>query len=97
MDKIYQVVHEYDADGGFGDAIWQRDVVAVFENEDDAKAFVERFAKPHVYDKPYDYLCCGSLTINEVEILKKGANLDEIDAEDFWWLTNKVLDEPQES
>ena len=97
MDKIYQVVHEYDTDGGFGDAIWQRDVVAVFENEDDAKAFVERFAKPHVYAKLYDSLCCGDLTIDEVEIFKKGADLDEIDAEDFWWLTNKVLDEPQES
>lgn len=97
MEKIYQVVHNYDTDGGFGDAIWQRDVVAVFEDLDDAKAFVERFAKPHVYEKPYAYLFCGELEIDEVNIMKKGVNLDEIDTEDFWWLRNKVLDVPQGS
>ena len=97
MEKIYQVVHEFYTDGGFGDAIWQREVVAVFEDLDDAKAFVERFEKPHIYDKPYDNLWCGQLEIDEVNVMKKGVNLDEIDTEDFWWLRNKVLDIPQES
>ena len=61
--KIYNVYHEYDTDGGFGDAIAQSDLVATFATETDAKAFVEKYSKPYVYDRPYAALYCNQLII----------------------------------
>ena len=84
--KVFQVIHEYELDGGYGDAVGCEEVVAVFENEEDAKAFVKRFARPHIYDKPYDYLTCGELSISEVEIvLHKDFNLENWDKSEFSW------------
>lgn len=67
--KIYNVYHEYDTDGGFGDAISQSDLVASFANEDDAKAFVEKYSNPIIYDRPYAELWCNKLVISETEII----------------------------
>ena len=67
--KIYNVYHEYDVDGGFGDAIPRSDLVATFVSENDAKAFVEKYSKPIVYDRPYNELWCNSLVISETEII----------------------------
>ena len=93
MAKIYQVFHYYGVDGGFGDCILKSDIIATFVNPEDAKAFANHFAKPHVYDKPYDYLDCGNLVVVESNIIKPGElNLDEVDTSDFWWLHNEVLE-----
>lgn len=93
MAKIYQVVHYYDVDGGFGDSVPVEDTIATFESYEDAKAFADRFEKPHTYDKPYSYLDCGELVVKESDIIQKGElNLDDIDTSDFWWLYNKVLE-----
>ena len=89
MKKLYQVVHDYCVDGGFGDAVPVSDVVMVFEDNDDAKAFVDRFAKPHVYDIPYAALTCGDLNIVEIDVYGKGElDLDKVDPvkEKFIWL-----------
>lgn len=67
--KIYNVYHEYDTDGGFGDAISQSDLVATFATETDAKEFVEKYSKPYVYDRPYAALYCNLLVISETEII----------------------------
>ena len=93
MAKIYQVFHYYGTDGGFGDCVSQEAVIATFADYADAKAFVDRFAKPHIYDKPYSYLPCGELRVMESDIIQKGElNLDDIDTSNFWWLNNEVLE-----
>lgn len=83
---VFQVIHDYDEDGGFGDAIPCSDVVATFKDEKDAKAFVEAFANPIVYDKPYNELNCGFLRINKVHVVEHG-DLWKFHRNQFWWLS----------
>ena len=90
--KIYMVMHDYGVDGGFGDYIRESECVGTFECREDAEAFIKRFAKPHVYDVPYDDLDCGSLRIEETVVMPKGCNMDAIDSSEFWWLTNDVIE-----
>ena len=95
--NIFQVVHVYDEDGGFGDAIRCEKVVAVFESEEDAKAFVERFARPHVYDKPYAYLMCGELDIWEINVIQhKDFDLENWNENEFSWNSGYMKDEYEE-
>lgn len=68
LNCIYQVVHTYDVDGGFGDAITREDVVATFSKWEDAKAYRDKWNNPHVYAKPYSCLECGLLHIECVDI-----------------------------
>lgn len=67
--KIYNVYHVYDIDGGYGDAVREKDFVAAFVSETDAKAFVEKYNAPYVYDEPYNSLCCNEYCIRETEII----------------------------
>ena len=67
--KVYNVYHEYDVDGGFGDAVNKSVLVATFESEMDAKAFVDKYSNPYVYDRPYAKLYCNQLVIEEMEII----------------------------
>ena len=67
--KIYNVVHVYDEDGGFGDAMSTEEFVAAFESAEDAQAFVEKYSKPYVYDRPYSELYCNQFVIVETEII----------------------------
>ena len=87
--KIYQVVHHYDEDGGFGDAIPEEEIIATFESLEDANAFVARFANPHVYDHPYQDLHCGKLVVMESDVIGKGElDLDKFEKEEldkYWW------------
>lgn len=83
MNKIYEVVHMYDEDGGFGDAVQVSDVVARFSDKTKADEFVEEYADPHVYDKPYADLDCGYLKVREVELDKA------IEPKDMWWRRKK--------
>ena len=85
MKEIYQVVHRYDVDGGFGDAVAQEDVIRVFEDAEDAEEFIKKFENPHVYDTPYNELWCGDLKIQRMEIIPKGG-FDPNTPEHFWWL-----------
>lgn len=87
MNKVYIVKHCYEVDGGFGDAIYCEDTVVVFSTREKADEFVEKYSKPHVYDIPYACLTCGKLEVMEM-------NIDEEpkDTDDFWWLTNEVID-----
>ena len=76
---IYEIVHYYDTDGGFGDAIPQEDVIAVFSTEEKADEFVEKYANPHVYDRPYADLRCGVLKV-------RGRKIDVMpDESNMWW------------
>ena len=67
--KIYNVYHFYDIDGGFGDAKGTEEFIAAFASETDAKAFVEKYSKPYVYDMPYHELECNYYAIRETEII----------------------------
>lgn len=69
MKKLFGVYHEYEVDGGFGDAVGQRDLIGVTDDEDEAKAYVNKWSNDHVYDKPYDELYCGLLTYDELPML----------------------------
>ena len=85
--KVYQVFHLYDVDGGFGDAVGQSEVIASFENKDDAIALCERLRNEHVYDKPYADLWCGCLAVEEFDIVShKDFSIDNYKPEDFWWM-----------
>ncbi len=57
--ELYGVYHEYDVDGGFGDAIGQETLVTIFPSEKEAKEYCERWNDPHVYDVSYAELCDG--------------------------------------
>lgn len=67
--KIYSVYHIYDVDGGVGDAVPTEALVAIFESETDAKAFVEKYSDPYIYYEPYDELYCNDFFIRESEIV----------------------------
>ena len=44
INKIYLVKHCFDVDGGFGDAIYQEEVICGFDNREDANEFIENIA-----------------------------------------------------
>lgn len=83
--KAYMVVHTYGVDGGFGDYISQEDVIATFVRKVDAERFAEHFANPHVYDRPYAELDCGTLKVRELDILDT-LDLNKVDTTKFWWM-----------
>lgn len=85
--KIYTVIHLYDTDGGFGDAIEQEEVIGIFPTREDAEDVVKRFSRDYIYDKPYDYLHCGVLEIRE-QTLKTAADVKEP-----WWLPQYIYDD----
>lgn len=89
--KVFEVYHVYDVDGGFGDAIGTEELVAVFENFNDANDFMEKFRNPHVYESPYSDLTCGDLRIRECKVIShKEFDINSFDpvTEHYWW-TNK--------
>lgn len=66
---VYEVVHRFDVDGGFGDAIGGEETFAIFASKKDAEDCVRKYSNPHVYDKPYDELWCGELNIREIYVI----------------------------
>ena len=92
MKKVYVIMHQFEKDGGFGDAIRTEELIAIFEDLKMAEVFKEKFQKPHVYDNPWADLECGELEIREIAISE---NLSEIDTGNFWWLTNRVIEEEE--
>lgn len=70
---VYIVKHLYDDDGGFGDAIWNEETVAVFSSEELAKRFVEERFEIHettIYDHPYADLTFGTFSIKPMEVFE---------------------------
>lgn len=84
-NKIYTVTHEYDEDGGFGDAVYCQDLVVTFATLKEAEEFVAKYGRQICYDEPYDRLYCGILRIDEVE-------LGVFDEDDFWWLKKEAIE-----
>lgn len=66
---LFGVFHTYEIDGGFGDAVLEKDLVGVTANEEEANDYVEKWSDEHIYDKPLDRLHCGLLTYEELPML----------------------------
>lgn len=65
--KMYLIYRVYDVDGGFGDAIEQRDCIGtIYATESECLEFINKNSKSVVVDKPYDNLYDGRL---EAELL----------------------------
>ena len=75
--KLWNVVHYFTVDGGFGDAIPSEEVVAtIYATDEEAYEFVEKYDNPYVYDHPYADLVCHGVEL--VEIVPVDVNdLDE--------------------
>lgn len=67
--KVYSVYHAYDVDGGYGDPVPAEELVATFESETDAKAFVKAYNHPFIYAVPYSELLCNSYFVRETEFV----------------------------
>ena len=73
------IEHVYDVDGGFGDAVTEREAIGVVDTEEEADAYIEKYSHPIVYDKPYDeleYRCFDKREINKLDI-----NVDPLNGE----------------
>lgn len=87
MNKVYGVFHLYDEDGGFGDAIREKELICIFDSEEKANAFKEKYQNPHGYSKPYDMLYCGELEVRELPTT--------YDETEFWWRDNEDTEEEE--
>lgn len=67
--KLWAIYHDYDVDGGFGDSIHETEMVGVVQaTEEEIEAFIQKYDKPIIYDKPYDELYCHSVRVEEIEM-----------------------------
>ena len=67
-DKIYMIIHQYDVDGGFGDAIPREEVLWTTTSKALAEAYVAKWNDTFVYDQPYADLEKNTLDIREMVI-----------------------------
>lgn len=84
----FAVFHIFDVDGGFGDAIAQKEIICIFDTEEEANNFKTKYEKPHVYDCPYQTLECGRL-----EVMELPTSYDE---KSFWWLHEEEEEDEEE-
>lgn len=73
--KIYIIMHCYDVDGGFGDAVYQEDPMFATTEGEKARQYVEKYDKPVIYSRPYDPLYHHGLCIREMDLQEP--NLDK--------------------
>ena len=51
---FYLIYHIYDVDGGFGDPVTKKDLIAVVEaTKEQIDEFLATWNKPRIYDRPY--------------------------------------------
>ncbi len=78
--KVWNVIHIFDVDGGFGDAIYEEEVVlTIYATDEEAKAFEEKYNKPYVYDHPWMDLTCHGVCLEEV----KPIDVSEVNEKEF--------------
>lgn len=68
-EQLYLVQYHIDLDGGFGDAVETVKPVCLFRSENLANEYVKKHSKPEVYDRPYDELYRGKLSVVKVSLL----------------------------
>lgn len=77
------VYHAYDEDGGFGDSVSVTELVAIFESDADADAFVKKYSRVVITNDPYCFLTAGYLYTERIEkfIKHEDFNLEKKPAE----------------
>lgn len=70
MKKIYNVVHHYDVDGGFGDSISQKEILFTTSDKEVAEKFIDKYSNDHIYDVPYSELHRGLLKVEELQVIE---------------------------
>ena len=69
MSKIYVVKHIYDVDGGYGDAVYNEEIVFITSNKEEAEAWVEHWDHSFTYNTPYAELTCCSFSVEEMDVM----------------------------
>lgn len=68
-DRLYVIKHIYDVDGGFGDAIHSEDILFTTLDKNLAEAYISKYSHPVVYDRPYNDLYHGQLTLTTIPFI----------------------------
>ena len=68
-DRLYVVKHVYDTDGGFGDAIYQEDVLFTTLDKALAESYIAKYSNPVIYDRPYSNLYHGKLELESIPFI----------------------------
>jgi hypothetical protein len=83
---LYQIFHEYDVDGGFGDPISRSELVAVVDaTQEQIDKFLEEWDKPRIYDHPYGDLYEHGITVKPLTAIKKIEDVTPYDPETRDW------------
>lgn len=76
IKHLWEVFHCYDVDGGFGDAVGQKDAVGVaYATEYEIDEYLKKWDKPKVYDRPYASLYHHTVRVQKIEI---APSIDEV-------------------
>ena len=87
MAKIYQVIHVYDVDSGFGDPVAKERVVFTTTKKEIAEKWVEKWNHPIVYKVPYSNLYCYRFEIVEIVVndnINEDTNPTELGVKSFF-------------
>lgn len=68
--KIYLIIHSYDVDGGFGEAVNKEEILFATTNREDAEKYCRKYDKPFIYDSPYADLYTNRIGVREVELME---------------------------
>lgn len=74
--RLWAVYHYWDQDGGFGDAVQIEDMVGIVRASlIEREAFLKKWDKPEVYEKPYAALYHHEVGMSEVSIIEDISSL----------------------
>lgn len=97
--KLYQIVHEYGVDGGFGDAVPCDEVIAITADKEKAEEYVKKYSKPIIYDIPYAELVAHILKVKEIEVKELDLDVSPFEGDSFFeereWLKERIADSPE--
>lgn len=97
VKKTWIIIHEYDVDGGFGDAITQEEILAVVRaTEKEKDDFLDTYNNPYVYDVPYAELMCHGVRMELVDHLCDISELNPLWVEDKLSIWEPYYDEEKE-
>ena len=88
MKKAYVVMHEYDLDGGYGDAICSNEIISIFKNKTQAEEFAKRYENDHVYDTG---LCCGHLSVYALDLFEESEAVPEYEWVSGWLSPDSLM------
>ncbi len=67
--ELWAIYHGYTVDGGYGDAVWEEEMVGVvWATKSEIQEFVKKYNNPIVYDHPYDELTAHHIRAEKIKI-----------------------------